>query len=272
MLSRVHHVGLVVRRLEDGLALWRDRFGLEVAKQATIEDQGVRAALLPIGNSEIELLEPIGADTGVGRFLAKRGEGLHHVCLESNDVAADLAAARTRGLPLIDERPRPGLAGQICFLHPKGTRGALVEFAQPPAGEQHHTPRHSGALADLSLHEVTIQTREAASAAQLFAEAFALPRAPAAAPSGLVAAAVSAGAVRLVFLAADAHAASKEAAAFRSRVEAAGEGFMGLVLTVRDAAAAAAALAPLEPVEGASRSFTLLPARCHGVPLDVRAM
>ena len=75
MLSRVHHVGLVVRRLEDGLALWRDRFGLEVAKQATIEDQGVRAALLPIGNSEIELLEPIGADTGVGRFLAKRGEG-----------------------------------------------------------------------------------------------------------------------------------------------------------------------------------------------------
>ena len=139
MLSRVHHVGLVVRRLEDGLALWRDRFGLEVAKQATIEDQGVRAALLPIGNSEIELLEPIGADTGVGRFLAKRGEGLHHVCLESNDVAADLAAARTRGLPLIDERPRPGLAGQICFLHPKGTRGALVEFAQPFAqGCKHH--------------------------------------------------------------------------------------------------------------------------------------
>jgi len=174
VLTRVHHVGLVVRRLEEGLAFWQGTLGLRIAKQATVQDQGVRAALLPIGNSEIELLEPIGADTGVGRFLAKRGEGLHHVCLESNDVAADLAAARTRGLPLIDERPRPGLAGQICFLHPKGTRGALVEFAQPPAGEQHHTPRHAGALADLSLHEVTIQTREAASAAQLFAEAFAL--------------------------------------------------------------------------------------------------
>src|SRR5207249_1656614 len=184
MLSRVHHVGLVVRQLADGLALWRDRFGLAVAKQATIEDQGVRAALLPIGNSEIELLEPIG-DGGVARFLAKRGEGLHHVCLESDDVAADLAAARARGLPLIDERPRPGLAGQICFLHPKGTRGALVEYAQPPAGERHHTPSGSGPLAGLTLHEVTLQTREAASAAELFATSFTLPQAELAAPPGM---------------------------------------------------------------------------------------
>jgi methylmalonyl-CoA/ethylmalonyl-CoA epimerase len=272
MLSRVHHVGLVVRRLEDGFALWRDRFGLEVAKQATVADQGVRAALLPIGNSEIELLEPIGSDSGVARFLAKRGEGLHHICLQSDDVAADLAAARTRGLPLIDERPRPGLAGQICFLHPKGTRGALVEFAQPPTGEHHHAPARSGPLADLSLHEVTIQTRDAASAADLFADAFALPRAAADGPPGLTATAVRAGAVRLVFLAAEAGAASAEAAAFRSRVESAGEGLLGLVLTVRAIAAAAAALEALAPVEVASQSFTLLPARCHGVPLDVRAI
>ena len=76
MLTRVHHVGLVVRRLEDGLGFWRDLLGLRVAKQATVKDQGVRAALLPIGRSEIELLEPIDAEGGVAKFLARRGEGL----------------------------------------------------------------------------------------------------------------------------------------------------------------------------------------------------
>jgi len=269
MLSRVHHVGLVVRQLADGLALWRDRFGLAVAKQATIEDQGVRAALLPIGNSEIELLEPIG-DGGVARFLAKRGEGLHHVCLESDDVAADLAAARARGLPLIDERPRPGLAGQICFLHPKGTRGALVEYAQPPAGERHHTPSGSGPLAGLTLHEVTLQTRDAASAAELFATSFTLPQAEVAAPPGMLAAAVSAGGVRLVFLAADPRSPSPEGSAFHRRVEAAGEGLLGLVLTVGAIDAAAAALAALAPVRDALHGLTLSTMQCHGVPIEVR--
>src|SRR5262249_44314213 len=122
MLTRVHHVGLVVRKLEDGLALWRDTFGLRVAKEATVVDQGVRAAWLPMGGSEIELLEPINTNGGVAKFLEKRGEGLHHVCFETPDVGAELEGARARGFPLIDERSRPGLAGDICFLHPKGTR------------------------------------------------------------------------------------------------------------------------------------------------------
>src|SRR5438132_1629966 len=140
MLTRVHHVGLVVRRLEDGLAFWQDVLGLHVSKQATVRDQGVRAALLPIGRSEIELLEPIGADGGVAKFLERRGEGLHHVCFETPDVAAELAAARVKGLPLIDEAPRQGLAGMICFLHPKGTRGVLVELATPPAPRPRSPP------------------------------------------------------------------------------------------------------------------------------------
>jgi len=140
MLTRVHHVGLVVRRLEDGLAFWKDVLGLEVSAQATVEDQGVKAALLPIGRSEIELLEPVNQNGGVAKFLEKRGEGLHHVCFETPDVAADLAAARTAGFPLIDEAPRKGLAGMICFLHPKGTRGVLTEFATPPPGAHHHGP------------------------------------------------------------------------------------------------------------------------------------
>src|SRR6267142_626391 len=113
MLTRVHHVGLVVRRLEDGLAFWQDVLGLRVSKQATVQDQGVRAALLPIGRSEIELLEPIDPSGGVAKFLAKRGEGLHHVCFETPDVASEIETVRSQGLPLIDETPRQGLAGTI---------------------------------------------------------------------------------------------------------------------------------------------------------------
>ncbi len=131
MLKRIHHVGVVVPRLEDGLRFWRDLLGLRLTKTATIEEQGVRAALLDAGNSEVELLEPLSADNGVGRFLARRGGGLHHVCFETDDVARELDAARARGIALIDQAPRRGLAGMICFLHPKATRGVLVEYAEP---------------------------------------------------------------------------------------------------------------------------------------------
>ncbi len=131
MLSRIHHVGVVVPSLEQGLAFWRDKLGLKFKKSATIEDQGVRAALLDAGGSEIELLEPTNPENAVGRFLARRGGGLHHVCFESDNVEADLDAARAKGIQLIDQKPRKGLAGMICVLHPKATRGVLVEYAQP---------------------------------------------------------------------------------------------------------------------------------------------
>jgi methylmalonyl-CoA/ethylmalonyl-CoA epimerase len=269
MLTRVHHVGLVVRRLEDGLAFWRDTLGLRVAKEATVRDQGVRAALLPIGRSEIELLEPVDASGGVAKFLEKRGEGLHHVCFETPDVGAELGTARSRGFPLIDEAPRPGLAGMIAFLLPKGTRGVLVEFATPPAGEHHAAPAAAGPLAGLALAEVTVRSREAASAATLFAEKLGLATAPVTAAPGLAAAAVATGGVCLSFLAADAHAAGPEAAALRARVEALGEGLAGLVLEVRDVGAAAGALAACQP-ERAGTQLRLPPARCLGVPLTLR--
>lgn len=131
MLRRIHHVGVVVPKLDDALKFWRGALGLEVTKSATVEDQGVRAALLDAGNSEIELLEPINPDGGAAKFLARRGGGLHHVCFETADVAAELDAARAKGIQLIDYKPRRGLAGMICFLHPKATRGVLVEYAQP---------------------------------------------------------------------------------------------------------------------------------------------
>jgi methylmalonyl-CoA/ethylmalonyl-CoA epimerase len=131
MLKRIHHVGVVVPRLEDGLKFWRDALGLELTKTATIEEQGVRAALLDAGNSEVELLEPLSGDNAIGRFLARRGGGLHHVCFETDDVAREIETARARGIALIDQEPRRGLAGMICFLHPKATRGVLVEYAEP---------------------------------------------------------------------------------------------------------------------------------------------
>jgi methylmalonyl-CoA/ethylmalonyl-CoA epimerase len=242
MLTRVHHVGLVVQRLEEGLAFWRDALGLHVSKQATVLDQGVKAALLPIGRSEIELLEPVDSKGGVARFLEKRGEGLHHVCFETPDVGAELARARAAGFPLIDETPRAGLAGTICFLHPKGTRGVLVEFATPPPGEEHHPTAGSGPLAGLALAEVTARSRDVAGAAELFADKLALER--------LGTDVVAAGGVRLRFLADDAD----------------GEGLVGLALDVADLGAARPALAAFAPSADAD-GFHLDPGRCHGVPL-----
>jgi len=131
MLKRIHHVGVVVPNLEQAMAFWRDLLGLHLTKTATIQDQGVRAALLQAGDSEIELLEPLNPDNGVGKFLARRGGGLHHLCFETDDVAKELEGARGKGIQLIDQKPRSGLAGMICFLHPKATRGVLVEYAQP---------------------------------------------------------------------------------------------------------------------------------------------
>jgi methylmalonyl-CoA/ethylmalonyl-CoA epimerase len=269
MLTRVHHVGLVVRRLEDGLAFWRDTLGLRVSKQAVVQDQGVKAALLPIGRSEIELLEPISAAGGVAKFLEKRGEGLHHVCFETPDVGAELGAARAAGFPLIDEAPRAGLAGMICFLHPRGTRGVLVEFATPPAGEHHAAPGGSGPLAGLALGEVTARSRDAASAAELFATKLGLARTAVEAGPGLTGAAVTAGGVRLRFFGADPTSDVPEASAMRAAVEAAGEGLAGLVLEVADVPAAASGLARLDPRRGTG-VFRLDPDRCHGVPLTFR--
>jgi methylmalonyl-CoA epimerase len=131
MLKKIHHVGLVVPNLEQAMALWRDLLGLHLTKTAVIQDQGVKAALLNAGGSEIELLEPLEPDNAVGKFLSRRGGGLHHVCFETDDVASELEAARAKGIQLIGQKARPGLAGMICFLHPKATHGVLVEYAQP---------------------------------------------------------------------------------------------------------------------------------------------
>jgi methylmalonyl-CoA epimerase len=131
MLKRIHHVGIVVANLEEAYGFYRDALGLHVHKVAEVQDQGVKAALLSVGHSEIELLEPINPNGTVAKFLERRGEGLHHICFETDDVEQELAATKAKGIPLIDEKPRKGLAGMICFLHPKATAGVLVEYAEP---------------------------------------------------------------------------------------------------------------------------------------------
>jgi methylmalonyl-CoA epimerase len=130
-MRRIHHVGIVVNRLADAYRFYRDTLGLPLVKEATIPDQHVRAALLAAGESEIELLEPLDASSGVGRFLARRGEGLHHLCFDTPDIVKTLTALNEMRVELLDPTPRPGLAGQIAFVHPKACCGVLVELATP---------------------------------------------------------------------------------------------------------------------------------------------
>ena len=120
-----------MRDLASGYAVWRDALGLPVVVEAELPDQGVRAALLAAGSCEVELVEPARSDTGVARFLDSRGEGLHHLCFESDDVERELKRFAATDVALIDARPRPGLAGQIAFLHPRSCGGVLVELATP---------------------------------------------------------------------------------------------------------------------------------------------
>jgi methylmalonyl-CoA/ethylmalonyl-CoA epimerase len=135
MVTSIHHVGIAVKSLTRAYRFWRDTLGLPLAREAEVREQGVRAALLAAGESEIELLEPLGPDTPVGRFLGRRGEGLHHVCFQTADVAGDLAALRAKNVDLIDTTPRRGLAGRVAFLQPRACHGVLVELATPESAE-----------------------------------------------------------------------------------------------------------------------------------------
>ena len=131
MIEKIHHVGIAVNNLDEALKFYRDTLGLHVHASATVEDQGVKAALLTIGQSEIELLEPLSPESAVGRFLQRKGEGLHHICFQTPDVDSELEGLKQKGVELVDQKPRKGLAGMICFLHPRASRGVLTELATP---------------------------------------------------------------------------------------------------------------------------------------------
>ncbi len=130
MIKRIDHIAVVVEDIEQALSLFRDTLGLELSHTETIPEQGVKIAFLPVGESEIELLEPLSADTSIAKFLAKRGEGMHHICLEVEDIDAALADLKEKGVRLINKTAVAGAHGRVAFIHPKSTHGVLIELLE----------------------------------------------------------------------------------------------------------------------------------------------
>jgi len=135
---KVDHIGVATRDIEEALKFWRDALGLEVRHTETVEEQGVRVAMLPVGEPRVELLEPTGPETPVGKFLEKRGPGIHHVAVRVADIRAALARLKAEGARLIDEEPRVGAGGcLVAFVHPAASGGVLLELVEhtdEPAG------------------------------------------------------------------------------------------------------------------------------------------
>ena len=135
MFGRIDHIGVAVDDLEEAVSLYSERLGMPVQHRETVEEQGVEAVLLGVGDSHVELLSPLGPDTAVGRFLERNGPGMHHVAYGTDDIESALQDARAAGLALIDEQPRTGIRGsRVAFVHPKSTGGVLTELVQAAEG------------------------------------------------------------------------------------------------------------------------------------------
>jgi methylmalonyl-CoA/ethylmalonyl-CoA epimerase len=128
---KLDHIGIATRQLDEALALWRDALGLQVDFTEDVIEQGVRVAMLPIGETHIELLEPLSQGSPVGKFLEKRGPGIHHLAIRVTDIRASLAHLKEKGARLIDETPRSGAGGcLVAFVHPASANGVLLELVQ----------------------------------------------------------------------------------------------------------------------------------------------
>ena len=137
MFELIDHVGVAVADLDQALSLYERTFGMPMVHRETVDSQGVEAALLEIGEGHVELLRPLGPETVVGRFIAKRGEGLHHVAYRVEDIDASLARLKEKGVELIDSEARIGIRrSRVAFLHPKATGGVLTELVQPVEDER----------------------------------------------------------------------------------------------------------------------------------------
>jgi methylmalonyl-CoA/ethylmalonyl-CoA epimerase len=128
--KRIDHVGVVVRDIDESLHTYRDLLGFVLLQRVTVPEHGVDVAFLDAGNSTIELLAPIDAESGTARFLQNRGEGTHHICFEVEEIWAALDQLRAQGVRLIDEKPRQGIHGLVAFVHPKATHGVMIELLQ----------------------------------------------------------------------------------------------------------------------------------------------
>jgi methylmalonyl-CoA/ethylmalonyl-CoA epimerase len=134
---KIEHIGIATRSLDESLAFWRDALGLEVKHTEVVEDQGVRVAMLPVGEPRIELLEPTSDESPVAKFLEKRGAGIHHIAVRVPDIRAALARLGAGGARLIDAEPRTGAGGcLVAFVHPASTGGVLLELVEHTAESQ----------------------------------------------------------------------------------------------------------------------------------------
>ena len=127
---KIDHIGIVVKDLEAALKVYETALGLPLAEVAEVPDQEVRVAFMPVGESNVELVQPTTAGSGIARFLEKRGEGIHHICIQVDAIEEALARLRAHAVPLIDEKPRQGAHGRVAFVHPKGTHGVLIELLE----------------------------------------------------------------------------------------------------------------------------------------------
>ena len=135
MFGLIDHVGVAVDDLDAALALYEGTFGMRVAHRETVTEQGVDAVLLDVGDTHVELLSPLGPDTPVGKFLERKGPGLHHVAYRVDDIEAALANLKEDGVELIDAQPRTGIRNsRVAFVHPKATGSVLTEIVQPAEG------------------------------------------------------------------------------------------------------------------------------------------
>ncbi|NUQ39342.1 MAG: methylmalonyl-CoA epimerase [Caldilineales bacterium] len=135
MITRINHIAIVVADLDEAIRSYEEGIGLTVRKRLTMPEQAVEIAFLPAGESMIELIQPITPDSGVAKYLAKRGEGLHHICLEVEDVEHTLETLAARDLQLINQAPIRAAEGRGIFLHPSAAHGVLIEFLEPYAEE-----------------------------------------------------------------------------------------------------------------------------------------
>ena len=135
LFGRIDHIGVAVSDLDAAAELYRENFDMAEQHRETVEEQGVEAILLEVGEGHIELIKPLGPDTGVAKFIERNGEGMHHVAYQVDDIDAALERVREAGLRLIDEKPRIGIRGsRVAFLHPKASGGVLTEIVQPAEG------------------------------------------------------------------------------------------------------------------------------------------
>jgi methylmalonyl-CoA/ethylmalonyl-CoA epimerase len=132
MFARIDHIGVAVEDLDAAISLYETTFGMKLVHRETVTEQGVEAVLLDVGENHVELLAPLGPDTPVGKFLAKKGPGLHHVAYQTEDIDSALASLKEAGMRLIDETPRTGIRNsRVAFLHPGASGSVLTEIVQP---------------------------------------------------------------------------------------------------------------------------------------------